>query len=190
MEKSRLWKKTEGKLELMTGMLGICLIMLMVCVHIQLMLFSIAGLYMEDALAASNLASALVDISEYGASHTLWIADPAESYQVYQEALKANLQLDENWECARRELISGRVEILRYIIYNVRGQDITIHCFGSEGEYSREETGGLGSVRTPDGTLVESTTVYSRIGFPVEGILGVEVYARKDNSADIVTEAW
>ena len=45
---------------------------------------------------------------------------------------------------------------------------------------------GLGSVKTPDGTLVESTSIYSRISFPVKGIFGVEIEAVKQKTVDII----
>lgn len=182
-------EKSEGKIEVAAGMFFLCFLLVASAMQIQLRLFQTTSLYMEDALAASNLASAVVDIEAYGSNHEIYIAAPAEAFEIYKKALKLNLQLDDSWECAQKDLITGRVEILRYIIYNVRGQDIMVHCFGTEGVSVYEEKGGLGSVRTPDGTLVESTTVYSRIGFPVEGILGVSVYAEKDKSVDIVAGA-
>ena len=42
----------------------------------------------EDTLAASNLASAVIDIQEYGINHNLVIKDPEQAYSIYQEALK------------------------------------------------------------------------------------------------------
>lgn len=179
-------RKSKGKIELITGMFFISFLLLIISVHMQIMLFSITSYFMEDALAASNLASAIVDIQEYGSTNMLCIGSPENAYVLYKEALKTNLQLNENWESVQKDLISGRVEVIQYIIYNVRGQDVTIYCFGKEGENFIEETGGLGSVKTPDGTLVEATTVYSRIGFPVESILGISVYAEKEKSVDIV----
>lgn len=149
-------------------------------------LFQTTGLIMEDALAASNLASAVADIKEYGSTHILQITSAQDAYDIYREALRTNLGLDDNWENAKLEWISGKVEVLQYTVYNVRDQDVTIYSFSEQGDFIREEKDGLGSVRTPDGTLVESTSVYSRIGFPVEGILGITVYAEKDNTVDLV----
>jgi hypothetical protein len=45
----------------------------------------------------------------------------------------------------------------------------------------------LGRVRTPDGILIDSTSIYSKIGFPVEGILGINIYAEKEKSVDVVS---
>lgn len=179
-------KKKCGKIELFTGMFLLVFLILLLFFQIQLMIFYTTGLYMEDALASSNLASAVIDVEEYGKSHVIRINSPEDSYTLYQRALKLNLELNEEWESQNRDLISGPVEVLQYVIYNVRKEDVTIYSFEDGGLRIWEEQGGLGSVRTPDGTLVESTTVYSRIGFPVRGILGISVYACKDKSVDII----
>lgn len=183
------WSKAEGKVELITGMFLLVFLVILLGLHIQIMLWYTTSLYMEDALAASNLASAVVDIEEYGMTHVIQIAGPREAYGIYREALKTNLQLDDNWEGTNKELISGKVEVLQYIIYNVNGGDITIYQFGESGSSTYQEMGGLGRVRTPDGILIESTSIYSRIGFPVEGILGINVYAEKEKSVDVVSSA-
>lgn len=154
--------------------------------QLQLMIFFTASIYMEDALAASNLASAVIDVEEYGKTHKLKITSAENSFRLYQQALKENLGLDEDWNGSNKDLISGAVEILEYTVYNVDNRDITVYSFDKDGLHMWTENGGLGSVCTPDGTLVESTSVYSRIGFPVKGIMGISVYARKEKSVDIV----
>lgn len=183
----RSFRKREGKAELVTGMFLLVFLTLLLAVHMQLLQFFSTSIYMEDALAASNLASAIIDIQEYGRSHAIRIASPEDAFKCYQEALKINLNLDEAWESENKELISGPVEIKQYIVYNVKDEDIEISSFGADGNYSYTEKGGLGTVMTPDGVMVESTSVYSRIGFPVNGILGVGVYAEKEKSVDVVS---
>ena len=180
------WKRKNGRIDLFTGMFLLVFLMLLLFYQIQLMLFYTSGIFMEDALAASNLASAVIDVEEYGKTHIIRIASPEYSYQLYQESLKRNLCLDETWESSNKDLISGQVEILQYMVYNVKGQDITVYSYENGNLCTWTEYGKLGSVHTPDGTLVESTSVYSRIGFPVKGILGVSVYAQKEKSVDIV----
>ena len=177
---------SSGKIELFTGMFFLVFLIVILFLQLQLMIFFIAGIYMEDALAASNLASAVIDVEEYGKTHKLRIASAENSFRLYQQALKENLGLDEDWNGSNKDLISGAVEILQYTVYNVDNRDITVYSFGEDGLHMWTENGGLGSVRTPDGTLVESTSVYSRIGFPVKGIMGISVYARKEKSVDIV----
>lgn len=180
-------KKEAGKAEIIGGMLFLSFLILMLAVHLQLRIFYTVSFFMEDALAASNLASIVIDIEEYGISHILKISAPEVSYEIYKEALKMNLQIGADWESGQKNLISGKVEIQQYCIYNVLENDVEVYYFGGEGSGSYYIANGLGTVKTPDGTLIESTSVYSRIGFPVTGILGVEVYAVKENSVDVVS---
>ncbi|MDR2042809.1 MAG: hypothetical protein LBQ15_00265 [Clostridium sp.] len=189
MTRNRLYRKTWGKVELVTGMFFLILMILILAVHMQIMLFYITSQFMEDALAASNLASAVIDIEEYGRTHILRIASPETAYVSYQEALKGNLQLNADWESSSKELAAGKVEILEYIIYNVNGDDVTVSRFGQSGRSTWLEKGGVGKIKAPDGTLIETTSVYSRIGFPVEGILGISTYAEKEKSVDVVSKA-
>lgn len=180
-------KKKQGKVEIVTGLYMVVVLAILSAVQVQVNLYMAASGFMEDALAASNLASAVIDIREYGLSHMIQISDPEQAYSVYKEALKENLQLDDEWQGSNTDLISGTVRIEEYIVYNVREEDITVYSFETDGRCNiREERGGVGTVRTPDGTIVEATSVYSRIGFPVNGVLGVTIYARKDNTVDIV----
>lgn len=85
--------------------------------------------YTEDALAASNLASAVIDIQEYGINHNLIIKDPAHAYSIYQDALKVNMGLNDHWEDPTG-MISGPVQVEQYIVYNVRGTEVEVTSFG------------------------------------------------------------
>lgn len=181
------WKRKSGKIEMITGLYLLVFLVVLLTVQIQMRIFMTSGFYMEDALAASNLASAVIDIREYGMSHVIRIQSPDTAYELYREALKENLQLDDNWENDNKALIYGRVRILKYEVYNVEKGDITIYSYGEEGENVRFVPGGAGNVRTPDGTIVESTSVYSKIEFPVRGILGMETQARKHKTVDIIS---
>ncbi len=182
------WNKQTGKIEIFIGMYMVVFLLILLSVQLQMRIFMATSTYMEDALAASNLASAVIDVREYGRTHIVKIESPADAFELYRQALKQNLSLDDNWESSKKDLIYGQVEILKYEIYNVENDDITIYSYGTEGEYVRAVPNGLGSVYTPDGVLVESTSVYSKIGFPVKGIFGLVMDARKDKTVDIVSD--
>lgn len=158
---------------------------ILLCCGLQLQIYRASSLYLEDALAASNLASALIDLEEYGISHTLQIENPMEAYAVYREALKENLGLDNNWECANRGLISGKVTVESYIIYNVKGTTVKIYDIGADGRM-QEGMGYLGTLAAPNGVMIESTGVYSEISFPAESFLGSVVEAHKGKLVDVV----
>lgn len=144
-----------------------------------------AGLYMEDALAASNLASAIVDLEEYGASHILCLSEKEMAYGKFETAIKGNLNLDNNWLGANKKLIAGKVNCEKYIIYNVRPTSIEVLNRNPDGSWETEN-GRPGEVRAPNGILVEHTGVYSEISFPIKTFFQVEITARKGKLVDIV----
>ena len=189
-----MWKKCEcqqprikhaGKIDLFVGLLAVFIVTLVMFVCLKVSHFMIAGAYVEDALAASNLASALVDIEEYGKSHTLRIADPQESYEIYKEALAINLQLDEEGQSLQKELLAGTVKILDYRVYNVNGNTVDVFTLTEGGTVQKTLSGENGQIYTPDGILVETTTVYSRISFGVKGLGQQYIYAEKEKSVDV-----
>lgn len=137
----------------------------------------------EDALAASNLASAVIDIQEYGINHNLIIKYPEQAYSIYQDSLKINMGLDNQWDDPTG-LISSPVQVEQYIIYNVRGAEVEVTSFGDGLNYTAMET--LGSATAPNGQVIESTSVYSRISYQVDGYFGITVPAVKDKLVDIV----
>lgn len=178
-------RKESGSVEWVMGLCFLLFLAILLTAVIQILVFQTASLYMEDALAASNLASAVMDAEEYGITNKVQIEDPGKAFSRYCYALKRNLHLDENWENSNKALLSGKVEIVTYIIYNVSGTEVEIItlCDNGSMQYSYGEKG---RVTAPDGNLVERTGIYSEIAYPVRGILGVEVQAHKGKLADIV----
>lgn len=174
----------KGQAEWAVGLFMMLFLAILLCGELQIEVYRASALYLEDALAASNLASAVIDVEEYGISGQLEIKDPTKAYELYQEALKENLGLDADWECANQGLISGAVQVEQYIVYNVQGNEVFVHTCAMDGEME-DSMGILGEIRAPNGILIESTGIYSEISFPVEGFLGVTVQAHKGKLVDI-----
>ena len=177
--------KSSGKIDFFTGFLSVFIVSLIMLVCLKLSYYMIAGAYVEDALAASNLASALIDIEEYGKDHTLRILDPQGAYVIYKEALSINLQLDEDGRSFQRGLLEGPVRIVSYIIYNVKDGLVEIYEMDESGNMQESAQGEAGQIYTPDGVLVESTTIYSRIHFGVKGLGQQYIQAEKEKSVDV-----
>lgn len=179
--------RRKGSIEWVTGLFFLLFLAILLCAQMQIAIYQSSSLYLEDALAASNLASAVIDLEEYGISHTVRIAEPADAYAAYVRAVKKNLNLDENWECANSSLISGKVTVADYIVYNVEEDAVHIFRVSENGRIHTWE-GVPGHVTAPNGVTVTATGVYSELSFPVEGLFGVTVQARKGKLVDIVTE--
>lgn len=174
----------RGQAEWAAGLFMILFLAILLCGELQIEAYRASSQYLEDALAASNLASAVIDVEEYGISGLLQIKDPEHAFELYQEALKENLGLDEGWQSSNKGLISGSVKVEQYIVYNVRGKQVSVHVLTMDGEME-DSTEILGELRAPNGILIESTGIYSEISFPVEGVLGVSVQAHKGKLVDI-----
>lgn len=152
---------------------------------LQLEQYRTLSLYLEDALAASNLASVVVDVEEYGISHKILIESPEDAYERYRWAIKGNLNLDDQWRGRSGGVLSGPVHILNYTVFNVDGNKVNIFRYDGNGLVAEwQET--LGSAVAPNGILIEATSVYSEIGFETEGFLGVLANARKGKLVDVV----
>lgn len=193
-----MWKKKEcrrqkinkahsGQVDIIMGMFALFLVMVVLYAGLKISHFMVTGAYVEDALAASNLASALIDVEEYGRSRVIRIADPRRAYEIYKEALSVNLQLDEEGRSFQRELLEGPVKVLSYIVYNVEGDQVKAYAFTEEGSLEEAVPGQVGLVFTPDGVRVETTTIYSRIRFGVKGLGQQYIQAEKEKSVDIVS---
>ena len=167
----RRWiiKKSKGELATFTMVYVLLFFTATVAFALQIRQYISLKTYTEDALAASNLASAVIDIQEYGVNHNLIIKDPAHAYSIYQDALKVNMGLNDHWEDPAG-MISSPVQVDQYIGENLN--------------YSATET--LGSATSPNGRVIESTSIYSRISYQVTGYFGVTVPAVKDKLVDVV----
>lgn len=180
--------KDSGQVEWTFGLFWVLILAIVMYTNLQLASWQSASMYMEDALAASNLASALIDLEEYGKTHKMIIRDCEKAYEVYCGALKENLSLDESGECGNKELFVGPVEIVDYIVYNVEGNLVEIVQVGNDGKILQKTSGVKGNVTSPDGSVIESTGVYSRLKFAVKGFPGINIEAQKGKLADIVPQ--
>lgn len=176
----------QGQTSWVLGLFLVLFLTILLCMQLQLALYRASALYLEDALALSNLASAVIDIQEYGRTHRVLITDPEQAYGRYCSAVRENLGLNDNYEAVNHKLISGHVEILNYTIYNVTGGKVMVWEQSADGQI-QEWQGNLGEVKTPKGQLIESTSVYSEITYPVEGFWGIMVTARKSKLVDVVS---
>lgn len=185
-KKRFLLRSTEsGQIGWTAGLFFLLFLGVLLCAFLQMEVFRSSSHYLEDALALSNLASALIDVEEYGISHKLVIPDPQQAYERYKEAVKGNLNLNDSWECPAVGMISGPVSIVEYRVYNVSGNDVQVTYFDENGLISSwQET--LGNAVAPNGVAVESTGVYSEIAYQVEGLFGVSVRAHKGKLVDVV----
>lgn len=188
--KRRFGKRAEMKIESaqVDGVIGLFFVLflgLFLSCQLQLMQYRASSLYMEDALAASNLASAIIDLQEYGITNKVLIKEPETAYEIYRKALQKNLELDEEMVSDKIGLVDGTVIVESYIVYNVKEQQVFSFKVTDEGVLA--QSGLLGEVKAPNGVVVENTGVYSEISYPVNQFLGKIIRARKGKLVDVTT---
>ena len=176
-------KKDKGIFKNLVSFVPVFLITLFTLILLQLQIHQASSVFIEDALAASNLASAVIDVEEYGISHQLLINDPREACGIFKRALQANLALNDKWESQNSSMIAGLVKLDEYAVYEVRGNDIVCYAFpggSQENMHVTEYKDGAGNLEAPDGTKIESTSIYSRISFQVRFFHQIiDVYKQK-----------
>jgi len=177
-------KSEPGQVGWAVGLFLLLFLAVFLCGFQQIELYRTASLYLEDALAASNLASAVVDLEEYGISHQILIKDTDAAFERYQWALRGNLNLNEAWESQEGSVVHSPVRIMEYTVYNVSGSDVWISHYDESGLVTRWRE-DLGNAAAPNGILIESTSVYSQVSFVVKGLFGVEVEAYKGKLVDV-----
>jgi len=178
-------KKDKGAIEY-----SVSIILIMISVLVLLLCFRVRSArvekaYLQDAQATANLAAAVIDTDLYGEKELLMIADPEEAFDQFKRSLKVNLNLDDSFMPVNTVFMESPVEILEFHIYNVGESSITHIRYDEYGAKSVEML-GLSGVTTPDGTEVESTTVYSKIEFDVKGFLGQRHRMTLENSVDVI----
>ena len=90
-----MWDTERGQVSWVFGLFLLLFLSILLCMQLQIALYRESAMYMEDALALSGLASAVIDVEEYGITQKVRITDPEEAYERYCHALKENLGLDD-----------------------------------------------------------------------------------------------
>lgn len=178
-------RKDKGAIEY-----SMSIILLMISVLLILFCFRIRSArvekrYLEDALSSANLAAAVIDTDIYGETEKLIISDTLGAYECFKRTLKTNLDLDDDFMPDDTFLMENPVEILEFHVYNV-DEDMVTHVIYDEYGSKSTETLSLSGLTTPDGTEVESTTIYSKIEFDVKGFLDQRNRLTLENSVDVV----
>lgn len=179
--------RTKVRGQISTSIVMFFFLGVLICVWFQIRVgeYQVIGATVEDALAMSNLASAVIDVGVYGKTHEIKIVEE-EAFPRFEEALRGNLNLDEDREYRGKLELVGKVEIAAYQIYQVSGSNVECLGFDEEGRLVSRTLGALGSIYTPDGILVESATIYSKVNFEVKGWGDGIICGTKEKSVDIV----
>ncbi|MFQ9249263.1 MAG: hypothetical protein ACLR3R_18600 [Clostridium paraputrificum] len=182
-------KKKEGSIQAFIGFSLISLIIAIGILNIKVPEIKAIQRKVEDGLVASNLASATVDLKEYGTTNKIVNKDFNKAFEVFQKTLKGNLKLDNNFTPKNDSIIQSKIVVEDFRIYNVDGSNVSMFKRDKSGNVtSQTYANKLGQIKTPDGVKVVSTTVYSKISFFVKGYSNENIQVYKENTVDVVDE--
>lgn len=182
-------KKKKGNINYFLSFAVLLLVVLIVNYNLKIKLIKTTKGFIEDGLVASNLASALIDLEEYGTTNKIINKDFNKSYDEIKSSLKYNLKLNNDFQPLNDNLINSKIKIDKYSIYNVIGNDVHLTSADSLGNITTLIfPNGLGKTKTPDGVLIKSTTMYCKISFKIRGYLNTEHEVSKENSVDITDD--
>ncbi len=180
--------RSPGQAEYILGMYALIFVMVLAMATLQIMQYKADSDIAEDALAASALAALDIDPYRYGTDHKLVIDDPPHALEIFKNALKGNMDLDNDYRPFSRSssYVSGTVVIEDFRIYLVDEDEVTEYRISDTG--TDITTGSYGEMKTPGGQVVRSAGCYAEVSFDTEGFLGIRVRAYKEAYAEMIAD--
>ncbi len=180
--------RSPGQAEYVLGMYALIFVMVLAMASLQIMQYKADSDIAEDALAASALAALDIDPYRYGTDHKLVIDDPPHTLEIFRNALKGNMDLDNDYRPLSQSAlyVSGTVVIEDFRIYLVDGDAVTEYRISDTG--TDITTGSYGEMKTPGGQVVRSAGCYAAVSFDTEGFMGIRIRAYKEAYAEMVAD--
>ena len=180
-------KKKKGFIEVATGFAAFFIVSVLVLTTFTIRRLDATKIQVEDSLVTSNLAAAIIDVNEYGTTNNIIIADYKKAYNQFCDALKNNLNLDDGFKPRNNNFFKSKIDVVEFVIYNVKGNSIEEVKIGDKNIQKKMYENNVGKLTTPDGAVISSTTIYSKIGFTIGGLSDDLYYKTKEISVDIVS---
>lgn len=184
--KDFLCNKKEGTLNSFVAMILVSVALVLLFVNSKMEMIDEMKVTCEDALVSSTLAGAVVNIEEYGRTRSIIIDDYSKCYQDFKNSLDVNLKLDSGNNSSYTSFFASPIEVTDFIIYNVNQDTGKIQIMQGTGSMlAVTYEANLGTVSAPDGTLIENTSIYSKIKFDVRFSNNHIIHADKDCCVDV-----
>ena len=189
-------QKDDGKIGFVIPIMIFMLLMVFVAFTWRMKIISSAKIQVADAITDANLAAAVVDTDLYGSAYRIENYNYTDMYNKYLRTLKASLDLDDTLTPRTSTYLASAVKIEDFWVYNVVKNEegeitrVILHKVYDNGIATNIDTtytSDFDEIRTPDGSRVESLTIYSNISFDVDLIAGYKVNVSKDESVDVVS---
>ena len=167
-------------------MILFCVMLFSYCYHDQILYYT--KINVEDSIAAATLASACINLYDYGDFDNMSYEVINSSYDLFEKSFKENMKLDNNLMPIQNSfnatLIVQPIEILEFSYYCIR--DGVVYKTTKNGNVNVEK-GFVGQATTPNGNVISQTTIYVKILLQIQNPYTKELIpVTKDFSVDIV----
>ncbi len=178
-------EKDKGSIHKVLALLVLIWIVLGWCVLLTLMKAGYVGQYIEDCLMQADLAAILADPYHYGSTGELVFEDIGATVSLFEDVLMDSLG---NTDTRERLGIGEAVLVQEFRAYEVTEVGITEFVYDSQRQISSQQYDKGATVKAPDGTVIEESSLYARIEVPVAFMFGIERKAVKEHCVDIKSE--
>ncbi len=178
-------KKDKGTIHKFLACMIVTWLVLGWCVLLTLMKAGYVGQYIEDSLMQANLAAIVTDPYHYGSTGELVFQNMEMTADMFEEVLMDSLG---DAETRERLGIGEEVLIQELRAYEVTAAGITEFIYDSQGYISSKQYENGASVKAPDGTVIEESSLYARVEVPVVFMFGIRLKAVKEHCVDRKSE--
>jgi hypothetical protein len=180
-----LKKKDEGAIHKLFVLLLLTWTVICCGVFMEIMRVGYVNRYLQDCITQANLASILIDPYHYGSTGELVFENVEETKQNFGTYLEKSL----GSEAMRSALgIDETTEVMDFRIYEVTEEGTMEFVFDNDNYYRQNWFDRNEVVNAPDGTTIQSSSIYSKIAVPINFMFGIEWTSIKEHCVDIVSE--
>lgn len=175
----------RGSIEYLSALMLICLTGILLAFSFSVKELRQYESDVRDSLDSACLSAALIDLNTYSFGRTINIKEYNDSWNIFKKCLKNNMGLDDNFYPGSKA-VYDKVTIHEFIVYNIIENYLISYRFTGDGRVNQESVTYTGSETTPDGSSIESSTIYADIGMNIKSFLGKKEYVHVKTSVDIV----
>lgn len=178
--------KKRGGIEYLSALMLISLSGIILLYGISVKELKLHQQILRDGLDGACLAAALIDRNEYASTQQILIDDYYKVRSIFCETLKNNVGLNDEYEAKQESAIYDVINIEAFYVYNIKDGYLYTYTGKGEGDYDLKIDTFTGNEKTPDGTVIQSGTIYADIGVNISSYFGVSNYVHIESSVDVV----
>ena len=176
-------KRDDGSVHRMFSFFLIIWIVILFGVLFQVAKAGLLNRHLEDSLMQANLSAILIDPYQYGATKELVFANIDEVKERFEENLWEGMG---SYETMRKLGIVERAKVQELRLYERKEKGICETVFRDGDPSIKLQHSWRDMVVAPDGTFIETASIYAKIAVPVRLGFGMELTVVKEHCVDVL----